>query len=77
MLESYLLENCQGAKDLYGKVSAKEIAPDISFTDPCLDWKSTEHLIQEGAKLLRDKHLRDKKLQDKAKNVCTSYSYSA
>lgn len=41
MLESYLRGSNQSLEGT--------VAPDISVTDPCLDWESTKQLIEQGA----------------------------
>lgn len=42
MIESYLVDGCQGANEgVYGK----------SITDPCLGWEKTEALVQDLAEL--------------------------
>ena len=43
MLESFLLEANQPVK------SSQAILPDVSITDPCLDWESTKQLIEHEA----------------------------
>lgn len=47
MLESFLHAGTQGS------FISKELG--ASLTDPCLDWQTTEELIQQGASVLRQK----------------------
>lgn len=46
ILESYL----EGGKQSFHQ---RPLAPELSITDPCLDWASTEKLLTSGRQLLR------------------------
>jgi 3-deoxy-7-phosphoheptulonate synthase len=48
MLESFLLEATQQTLTANSPYSQEEIAYGASFTDPCLDWQSTQELIQNA-----------------------------
>jgi 3-deoxy-7-phosphoheptulonate synthase len=48
ILESHLLGGKQSFHSL-------PVNPEISITDPCLDWNQTVKLLQEGAHMLKER----------------------